>query len=292
VGAIYILISGAAFGLLPWFARIAYDHDVEPLGLLTVRFLIAMVCLVILHTVIRRHIPWPSRQRFGKLVALGALGYAPQSAFFFFGVERIDISLATVIFYTYPIMVVVLSWTVLKNRPSRAITLSLIVAVCGAALTAGQIRTGSWTGVFLMLIAAAWYSGYIIVVSRMLKDIDPFMSLTVIMIGAAAAHTFLWLFHRAALPTNLQGWSAATAAAVVSTILALGFLIAGVQRIGPSQSSVLSTIEPVVSISVGVMALNETLTVIRVVGATLIVLGVAMMARSAQRSVASHEYVD
>ncbi len=281
MGVVYILISGVAFGLLPWFARIAFDHDVEPLGLLTVRFLIAMVCLLVFHAVIRRNIPWPPRRVFGKLVLLGVIGYAPQSALFFFGVERIDISLATVIFYTYPIMVVLLGWIFLQQRPSRAVSLSLAVAIAGAILTAGQITTGSWTGVVLMFAAAGWYAGYIIAVSKMLRDNDAFMSLTVIMIGAALAHGVLWLFHRADLPHDIQGWSAAVAAAVISTILALGFLNAGVQRIGPSNASVLSTIEPVVSISVGVIALNESLTVIRICGAILIVIGVAMMARAA-----------
>jgi len=278
VGVIYILISGAAFGLLPWFARIAFDHGVEPLGLLTVRFLIATLCLVAFHLLIRRNVAWPSRKMFGKLLLLGVIGYAPQSAFFAFGVERIDISLATVVFYTYPVMVVLLSWWFLQQTPSRAVVTALMTAVVGAAMTAGQIKAGSWTGVVLMFIAALWYSGYIIAVSRMLKNSDAFMSLTVIMIGAALAHTTLWVITRADLPSDVQGWSAATAAAVVSTILALGLLILGVQRIGPGNASVLSTIEPVVSITVGIIALNESLTAVRVLGAILVVIGVAMMA--------------
>jgi drug/metabolite transporter (DMT)-like permease len=278
VGVIYILISGVAFGLLPWFARIAFDHGAQPLGLLTVRFLIATVCLVVFHLVIRRHVSWPSRRMFAKLLLLGAIGYAPQSAFFAFGIERIDISLATVVFYTYPVMVVLLSWWLLKQSPTRAVVTALMTAVVGAAMTAGQIQSGSWTGVVLMFAAALWYSGYIIAVSRMLKEFDAFMSLTVIMIGAACAHTTLWLITRADLPSDVQGWSASAAAAIISTIVALGLLILGVQRIGPGNASVLSTIEPVVSIAVGIIALNESLTGVRVVGAILVVIGVAMMA--------------
>lgn len=278
MGVVYILISGVAFGLLPWFARVAFDHGAEPLGLLTVRFSLAMVCLIGFHALIRKNVKWPSKSLFLKLVLLGAIGYAPQSAFFFFSVERIDISLATIVFYTYPILVVALSWIFLRQPPTRAIVISLAIAVTGAALTAGQIRAGSWTGVVLMLFASIWYAGYIVVVSRIAKDTDAFMSLTVIMIGAALAHSVLWLFHGANFPSDITGWSAAVAAAIVSTILSLGLLIAGVQRVGPSQASVLSTIEPVVSITVGVVALNETLTFVRVIGAILVVIGVAMMA--------------
>jgi hypothetical protein len=41
VGALYLIISGAAFGLLPWFARTAYDHGADPLGMLVARFILA-----------------------------------------------------------------------------------------------------------------------------------------------------------------------------------------------------------------------------------------------------------
>lgn len=284
MGVVYILISGIAFGLLPWFSRIAFNHGVEPIGLLTIRFLGAMTCLVLFHLLIRRNVPWPSRKMMGKLIILGAIGYAPQSMLFSSGVERIDISLATIIFYTYPVMVVLMSWLVLKQIPSRAVVVSLMTAVVGAAMTAGQIKAGSWTGVTLMFIAATWYAVSIIVVDRVLKDVDAFMSVTGIMVGAALANVVAWIFTRADLPSDVQGWSAAFAAAIISTIIALGFLIIGIQRVGPGQASVLSTIEPVVSIAVGVMALNESLTAVRVLGAILVVIGVAMMAQAARKA--------
>lgn len=283
MGVVYVLISGIAFGLLPWFSRIAFDHGVEPIGLLTVRFLGAMTCLLLFHLFIRRNVTWPSPKVFGKLVLLGAIAYAPQSVLFATGVKRIDISLATIIFYTYPVMVVLLSWLVLKHVPSKAVVVSLMTAVVGTAMTAGQIKAGSWTGVTLMFIAALWYAVSIIIVSRVLKDVDAFMSVTGIMVGASLATVVMWLITRADLPSDVQGWSAAFAAAIISTIIALSFLIIGIQRIGPGQASVLSTIEPVVSITVGVIALNESLTAVRVLGAILVVIGVAMMAQAARK---------
>lgn len=283
MGVVYVLISGIAFGLLPWFSRIAFDHGVEPIGLLTVRFLGAMTCLVLFHLFIRRGIAWPSPKVFGKLIVLGAIAYAPQSVLFATGVERIDISLATIIFYTYPVMVVLLSWLLLKQLPSKAVVVSLMTAVVGTAMTAGQIKAGSWTGVLLMFIAALWYAVSIIIVSRVLKDVDAFMSVTGIMVGASLATLVMWLITRADLPSDVQGWSAAFAAAIISTIIALSFLIIGIQRIGAGQASVLSTIEPVVSIAVGVIALNESLTAVRVLGAVLVVIGVAMMAQAVRK---------
>ena len=279
MGIIFILISGAAFGLLPWFARTAYDHGTEPLGMLAVRFTFASILLLVVHSFRKKDIPLPSKKLSIQLFLLGAVGYAPQATFFFFGVERIDTSLATVIFYTYPAFVVLASWVVFRHTPSVRMTVCLIVAVLGTALTAGQISTGSGLGVALMFGAAIWYTGYILISSKITGQSGAFVSLTYVMVGAAVSHLLLLALLRPSLPQDTTGWLAVFAAAIISTVVAMGFFFAGVSRIGPGEAAVFSTIEPVVSIAVGVYALDENLTTTRIVGALCVLVSVAVLAQ-------------
>lgn len=279
MGIIFILISGASFGLLPWFARTAYDHGTEPLGMLAVRFTFASIVLLAIHSFRKKEISLPSRKLGIQLFLLGAIGYAPQATFFFFGVERIDTSLATVIFYTYPAFVVLASWIVFRHTPSVRMTACLIVAVFGTALTAGQISSGSGIGVALMFGAAIWYTGYILVSSKIAGQSGAFVSLTYVMVGAAVSHLLLLALLRPSLPQDRTGWLAVFAAAIVSTVIAMGFFFAGVSRIGPGEAAVFSTIEPVVSIAVGVYALDENLTTTRIIGALCVLVSVAVLAQ-------------
>jgi drug/metabolite transporter (DMT)-like permease len=279
MGIIFILISGAAFGLLPWFARTAYDHGTEPLGMLAVRFTFASILLLAVHIFRKKDISLPSKKLSIQLFLLGAVGYAPQATFFFFGVERIDTSLATVIFYTYPAFVVLASWVVFRHTPSVRMAACLIVAVFGTALTAGQISTGSGLGVALMFGASIWYTGYILISSKITGQSGAFVSLTYVMVGAAVSHLLLLALLRPSLPQDTTGWLAVFAAAIVSTVVAMGFFFAGVSRIGPGEAAVFSTIEPVVSIAVGIYALDENLTTTRVVGALCVLVSVAVLAQ-------------
>ena len=279
MGIIFILISGAAFGLLPWFARTAYDHGTEPLGMLAVRFTFASILLLAVHSFRKKEISPPSKKLSIQLFLLGAVGYAPQATFFFFGVERIDTSLATVIFYTYPAFVVLASWVVFRHTPSVRMAVCLIVAVLGTALTAGQISTGSGLGVALMFGASIWYTGYILISSKITGQPGAFVSLTYVMVGAAVSHLLLLAVLRPSLPQDTTGWLAVFAAAIISTVVAMGFFFAGVSRIGPGEAAVFSTIEPVVSIAVGVYALDENLTTTRIVGALCVLVSVAVLAQ-------------
>lgn len=279
MGVVFILLSGTAFGLLPWFARIAYDHGAEPLGMLMIRFVFASFMMTVAMVVRRRSITWPNRQLSIQLFLLGAVGYAPQATFYFFGVDKIDISLATIIFYTYPVFVVIASWIFLKHSPSGRVIACLCAAVVGAGLTAGQVQSGSIAGVLLMLGAALWYTGYIVISSRIVHIVGAMTSLTYVMVGAAVAHISIFFITRPALPDDSTGWWAILAAAFIGTVVAMGFFFAGVARIGPGEAAVLSTIEPVVSIGVGVLALGEQLTRVRTIGAVLVLLSVAALAQ-------------
>lgn len=284
VGVLYILVSGACFGLLPWFARVAYDHGADPFGMLAARFTLAGIVLLVLRVTRLRGEPWPARRGFAHLFLLGAVGYAPQATFFFNGVRRIDTSLATVIFYTYPVLVVIASWLVFRHRPSRVTTLCLAVAVAGAALTAGQVGAGSTGGVVFMFAAACWYTGYIVVSARVVRNVDALTSITVVMFGAACAHLLILAVTDSHLPVDGPGWLAACGAAFFSTVIAMGFFFAGVKLVGPGEAAVLSTIEPVVSIVVGVTALGESLGPVRLTGAAMVLASVAVLARSSGAS--------
>lgn len=283
MGVLYILVSGACFGLLPWFVRIAYGHGADPFGMLAARFTMAAVMLLAIRAVRMRGTPLPRGRTLVNLLLLGAVGYAPQSTFFFNGVKRIDISLATVIFYTYPVFVVLASWLVFRHRPSRVTVVCLAAAVAGAALTAGQVGSGSITGVLLMLGAAIWYTGYILVSTKIVAEVDALTSITTVMLGASAAHLVILVLDSASLPSDAKGWAATAAAAFFSTVIAMGFFFAGIKIVGPGAAAVLSTIEPVVSIIVGVTALGESLNAVRVAGALMVLVSVAVLARLTAR---------
>lgn len=278
MGPLYPLLSGAAFGLLPWFGRVAFDHGAEPVGLLAVRFAVAATALLAAAPLAMRRAAWPSARAARRCFLLGAVGYAPQSLFFFLGVERIDIGLATVIFYTYPAMVVVVAWLAHKHRPTPVMVACLVLATGGAALSAGTLGSGTAVGVAFMAMAALWYTGYIFKVADATSSGSMYASVVWIMIGSTFSLGTAAAVTGSSLPADATGWTAAMAAAIVSTAAAVGLFLLGVRTVGPGHAAVLSTIEPVVTIVVGVAALDERLGRGRIIGAILVIGAVLVLA--------------
>lgn len=278
LGAALALTSAASFGVMPVLTKVVYDDGAAVSGVLSVRFSVAAVVLLALARWRGEALP-----RGGQLVALfllGAVGYVLESYCYFAALTRISAGLTALLLYLYPALVVVLTAAVTRARPSRRATACVAVATVGTALTIGPVGGGQWTGVLLGLTAALCYSVYIVVSSRHVTGVGPFATSAVVMGGAGVVYDVLAVSASAALPSSGGAWAALVAVALVGTVVAVSAFFGALALLGPADTAVLSTLEPVVSVVVAAIALGEGLSVVQLAGGALVLAAVAVLARS------------
>src|SRR4051812_31083129 len=103
-GFALVLASAVGFGAMAIFAKVAYDDGVDVPTLLALRFAFAAGLLWAI--VLRTGRVLPSRRTLAAGLALGGFVYASESGAFFLALERIDASLASLLLYAYPALVV------------------------------------------------------------------------------------------------------------------------------------------------------------------------------------------
>src|SRR5829696_4972504 len=108
-GTIMCLGSGAAFGAMAVFGKLAYGDGATLGTLLAVRFALAAALFwaLLLAAGAAREIRALSRRDAAAGFALGACGYAAQAGCYFAALERIDASLLSLLLYTFPAIVAV-----------------------------------------------------------------------------------------------------------------------------------------------------------------------------------------
>jgi Predicted permease, DMT superfamily len=265
---------------MPIMATVAYRSGTEPVALLAVRFVIGASVLTGIRMLRRAGLAWPDRPTLLTLFLLGAVGYFTQSMAFFFALERIPAALVAILLYLYPAMVVAICAVLARQRPRVAVLTCLAGALAGSALTVGPVRgTVSAVGLLLGLAAALTYAIYIVVSARVVVRVDALTSSAVVCLGAATSFGLLTVVTRPHGPGDPGGWLAVVGVGVIGTVLAMLCFMAGLALIGPSDTSVTSTAEPVVTAVLGVTVLGEPLRPIQSVGAALIVASVALLAR-------------
>jgi drug/metabolite transporter (DMT)-like permease len=279
VGALLALTSASCFGVMPVLTKVVYDDGAGVSGVLSVRFSVAAVLLLGLAR--WRGEALPRGRQLRDLALLGGVGYVVESLCYFSALSRISAGLTALLLYLYPALVVVLSFLLLGHRASRLAIGCVVVATVGTALTIGPVAGGQRLGVLLGLGAAASYALYIVLSSRAITGVGPFATSAVVMGSCALVYDVLAVATHAEPPQAPAAWAALAGVTVLGTVVAVAAFFAALPLLGPSDTAVLSTLEPVVSVAVAAVALGERLTPTQVAGGALVLVAVVVLARVA-----------
>jgi drug/metabolite transporter (DMT)-like permease len=282
-GSLLCLGSGAAFGAMAVFGKLAYGEGATVGTLLAVRFALAAALFwaVVLALGEARDLRSLSRGDVGRGLALGACGYALQAGCFFAALERIDASLLSLLLYTFPAIVAVAAVAIGRERVDGRRTASLALACGGLALVVGGAGAGALDpiGVALGLGAAVVYSTYILSSEGIAGRMQPRVLSALVCTGAAAALTVGSALLGELRPGELTiaGWGWLTCVAVVSTVAAVTLFFAGLQRVGPTTASILATVEPLATVLLAFLVFGEVLGLVQLIGGALVLGGVLVL---------------
>jgi drug/metabolite transporter (DMT)-like permease len=263
---------------MPVLTKVAYDDGASVAGVLSVRFALAALLLLLVSRA--RGESLPRGRKAVQLLLLGGVGYAVEAACYFAALTRISAGLTALLLYAYPAVVVLLSAVLARRAPSRLAVACVVTASAGTALTIGPVAGGQWTGVVLGLAAACCYSTYIVVSSRVVAGLPPFATSAVVMLGAAVTYDGYALLTRAALPSSAEAWWALSGVTLLGTVVAVAAFFWALELLGPADTAVISTFEPVVSVVAGAVFLSESLSALQLAGGALVLSAVAVLARS------------
>lgn len=286
-GVALIAVSACAFGAMAIFARAATASGADLFAMLLYRFFIAAVLLLVWCRLQRVRFP-SCRQALG-IALMGGVGYVGQSLCFFGALQYAQASLVALLLYLYPVFVTILAALFLHERLTPVKLGALVLCSLGTALTVGGGQ-GQPLGMALAVASALIYSGYIVVGARLTQGVDARATAALVCVAATVSFAGMAAVRASQglplhWPAGAGGWAALTAIAVCSTVIAILTFFAGLQRLGAGRASMLSTLEPVVTVLLAAMLLGETLTAAQLGGGALILAGVVWLsARGASAS--------
>lgn len=273
-GAAMVVLSAAGFAFIPIFALYAYEGGATVTTLLLIRFTLAALCFFG-YILAKEGKIEVNRASLKYLLLLGGVLYTLQSNLYFWSVKFIPASLAVLIFYIYPVFVALASSFIDKEVLTKQILLSIAMSLSGLALVMGtSFGAIKLPGVFLALGAAVAYTCYFVLGNRALKSSPALVTSAFICLFAAISLGGIGLATGSLnFDLSLQAWLAAAGVALCSTVLAIFTLFRGIELIGSTRSSILSMVEPLITIFFSVLLFQEKLTWLQVLGGIAVVIG-------------------
>ena len=296
LGIALAAVSACGYGSGPLFAKSVYGAGLDWLALLYWRFLLAGLLVwawAILVPANRAGLRALPRRRLVALLGLGGFFVANASTYYA-ALQYISASLASLIVYIYPALVAVLSIRFGYGLHGRRPWVALGIVSVGVALTLGGIETHVETvGLVLAVSSPCIYSVYIVLAARLAgerrgetandrtggdgAETRPavaaawMISATFVVVAVLAAAT-----GEPIVPWRVPGgaWYGLAGIAVFSTAVAISAFYAGTARIGAAQAALVSTVEPVWTITLATLLFGERLSTVQLVGGLLVIVGV------------------
>ena len=283
-GALLCIGSAAGFGAMAVFGKLAYDNGATVGTLLAVRFAIAAAlfwALVFAASGTVAELRALGRRDLAVALGLGAAGYAAQAGCFFTALERIDASLLSLLLYTFPAMVAVAAIALGREHADPTRLAALALASAGLVLVLASAEPGALdaVGAALALGAALIYTTYILVSQGIAGRLSPTVLSALVCTGAAVslAAGSAALGELRPGDVTLAGWGWLAGIALVSTVAAVSLFFAGLKRVGPTTASILSTVEPVVTVVLAFIVFGELLGTLQLIGGALVVAAVLVL---------------
>ena len=275
-GFLWILLAAAGFSIMPSMVKITYAHSTfEPMDIAIWRFILAAPVMWGLVWLTRRtarpkrasDVPVPQMLFVGLVISAAVLAA-------FFALERLPASTYIALFFSYPAMVVVLSALIgEKIRPMA--WLALVLALSGILLTVPDFRAeggADGVGVALVLFNAAIVAAYYLLTKRALTGVADVSGASAwMMIGTLLIFLLLIPLRGLQLPPNPLSLLMLCGIALLGTVLPVFAINLAIQRIGAAQASLVSTVEPILSMILSMIILGEVIFAVQWLGAALIV---------------------
>lgn len=277
--ALLVFLGASSFGVLSTFVKLAYSEGYN-LGEVTgSQVLFGMVTLWILFfagkaTGIVKKRPLEGRDPVWKLLAAG-LPTGLVTLTLYKCVELVPASIAIILLMQFVWIGILLDFLVFKRKPTRPQLYSVVLVLGGTLLAAGLFNQQqldlSLTGVFYGILAATFYSIFLMVMSRVGNTYPPVQKSAFMLTGSCLLifivfpPTFLF---NGVLIDGLWKWGLLLS--LFGTVIPPLFFAVGIPKIGVTVSSIISAAELPVAVAMSYLILGEKVSGLQWIGVCII----------------------
>ena len=274
-----VILGATLLGTIGIFGRLIYLHEPDPLTVVTFRALIAFFLLFFATILFNPDSLRIRRIDYLYFAVYGLLSVTFCFLLFFYAIKFTTIATATILLYTYPAFIVILSTFLLKEELTKTKFLALLLTFLGCILVIqvydpAQLKL-NLRGIIYGLGAGLGAGFYSIFGKKAVERYNPWTVVTY----ALGFGGFFLLLIRGASPLYtanypLMTWVWISALAIFSTLLGYSLYTRGLKYIEAGRAGIVATWEVVVASFLAFIIFGEKLTPLQIFGALFIFLGI------------------
>jgi drug/metabolite transporter (DMT)-like permease len=203
-----------------------------------------------------------------------------------FALQRLSSSIYVIVLNFYPSLVMI--YTLLTGGAvPRIFWLGLPLTLLGLVLTAfdfGSVLAVDPLGLVITLVNALALAAFMLISAWAFRGLDkPLTGTLGVMLGGMAVGLLLIPLLGISMPANIKEWLLLFSFSLFGTLMPIMAMNFSLKYIGAARGSIIVTVQPVLTILIAMVFLNETLTLQQWFGGALVILSIVLMQRSPDR---------
>lgn len=282
VGVLMILLGAVCAGLRPLFGRWLINDDMTAVIIALYTF-VASTILFLPGGL--RDVQHVRQQRRTAAIGIGCgVGVGLGGLAYFEALQRLPVATVTMIYFTYPVMVIAAVALLRRRWPQPAAWLAMACVLVGCSLIIGLNRQelrSSVLDIAIAFVSPVSWALLLISLAGPLTWLSPWSRIGFIASGATLAMlavVFVWQPANF-LPQTPIGWLGVLGLVVVSGILTHVLFTLGVPQAGPDRASIAGVFEVATALAVGWVVFLEPITLSQCAGIALIVAALLLTRR-------------
>lgn len=268
--------------------KLAYAEGITASPLLMLRMLFALPFYAAMAIWVNVKKPGPlSRMQHLQIVGLGVLSYGVSSLFDFMGLQYITAGLERIILYVYPTLVLLILAVWKKQLITVRDRLALALAYIGMLLVfVHDIQlSNDWRltllGTVLVLVATVTFALFVALAGDIIPRVGSTRFTSYAMLSACAGVMLFCLIKDGSggFQQTPRIYVLSLLLAFFCTVLPTFMMNKGISIVGSGKTAMMGSFGPVITLFLGAWILTEPLTVIQLLGAGLVIAGVAVTGR-------------
>ena len=276
-----ILAAAALWGIIGVWNRNLMAAGLSPTGIVVVRNFGGMLLLLAVFAVKDRGVFRVRREHLKYFFGTGIISVVLFTSCYFSCQKICSLAVASILLYTAPSFVVILSAMLSKEPVTKKKLLALALTLVGCACVCGVFDGGltvTFTGILLGLGAGFFYALYSVFGRYALAHYSS-MTVTVwtFIFAGPASLVMLRPAEMRAVFTAPSVWLLAAGLVVFSTVAPYILYTRGLARVESGKASIMASLEPVVAALAGVLIFGEPMGLLTLLGILCVLAGVYIL---------------
>lgn len=277
IGSILVLSSGIIFGIIPLITVSLFADGLNTATVSFFRYLFLMITIVMI-SIVKGNSLKLERDKIFKIITHLGIMTAITSLLLVGSYNYISTGAATTIHFLYPVAVILICCFYYREKLSKQIIIAVILVVVGLLGFMESVQLSGVIGIVMAFLSAVTYALYILQLERTkLNRLNPLtLSFYIALTSIAVLYFSSFFIGKITFSFSFRDLLLFILLGIL-TMMAQIFFQLGSRYLGSKLSALLSLSEPMTSMVVGVIILNERISVLKIVGCVLI-LGAILVA--------------